>query len=374
MSNEQTKIFRSPSKYIQGTDILKDLPDYISDLGKKLLLLVDPGIADILSPQLDALKAREDYSTEVVIFSGECTMPEIDRVGAVCKEKGIDVIAGVGGGKVIDTAKAVSHFNDLAIITVPTIAASDAPCSALSIIYHDDGSLDQLLWLKANPDLVLVDLQVVANAPARFLAAGIGDAMATYFEMKECYAKDADNFTGGRITLAAKAIAEQCYKTIIEKGYNAYLANKNHVITRDFEDVVEANIILSGIGFESGGICAAHPINNGVNELPQTHKHMHGEKVAFSLIGQFVLAQEPKETVDAVLELFYKVGLPITLEDLDIVDIKKEELDLIATIANGDPCTHNLPLRVDEGRIIGAVITADAMGREFKEKMSKCNC
>ena len=368
---KQTKIFRSPSRYIQGTNIIPELPDYLAGMGSKLLLLADPGVVDILKPQFDALAARDDYSTEVVVFAGECTMPEIERVGAICKEHGIDAIAGVGGGKTIDTAKAVAHFNDLTLVIVPTIAASDAPCSALSIIYHDDGSLDQLLWLKANPDLVFVDVAVIAGAPAKFLAVGIGDATATYFEMKECYQKDADNFTGGRVTLAAKAIAEECYKTIIKKGYKAYIANKNHVITRDLEDVIEANILLSGVGFESGGICAAHPINNGVNELPQTHKHMHGEKVAFCLIAQLVLAQEPDETINEVLDLFYKVGLPITLEDLDIIDIKKEELDLIAMIACGDPCTHNLPCRVDEDRIIGAVITADELGRQFKAAQAK---
>jgi len=368
MQNEvqRTKIFRSPSRYIQGTHIITELPEYISELGSKLLLVVDPGVMGILEKELNALTSREDFSTEVVAFQGECTMQEIQRIGEICKEKGVDAIAALGGGKAIDTVKAVSHFLNLTLIIVPTIASSDAPCSALSIIYKDDGGLDQLLWLKANPDLVFVDVAVIAGAPARFLATGIGDAMATYFEMKECYARDADNFTGGRITLAAKAIAEQCYATIIEKGYKAYLSVKNHCITRDLEDVVEANILLSGVGFESGGICAAHPINNGLDELPQTHKCMHGDKVAFALICQLLLAQEPQEVIDQVMDLFAKVGLPITLEELGLKDITAEELDLVAAIAVSDPCTHNLPLRVDEDRIIGSVLLADEMGRLYK--------
>lgn len=360
------KVYLSPSRYVQGKDILKNIPDYVSALGNKLLILSSRGNHKRLSGVFEQITTRQDFSTIIIDFGGECTMNEIERINQICRDKEIDVIAGIGGGKVIDTAKAISHYMNLGLVISPTTASSDAPCSALSIIYKDDGGLDQLLWLKKNPDIVLVDVQVIANAPAHLLAAGMGDAMATYFEMKECYTKDADNFCGGRITLAAKAIAAECYETLMKEGYQAFIAASKHCVTPALEHVIEANTLLSGIGFESGGICAAHPINNGIAELPQTHKYMHGEKVAFALICHLILAGENKEIIDEIMEFFSKIGLPITLKELGIENITDDELKLIGEIASGDPCVSNLPTRVDSETIEAAVMTADAMGIMFK--------
>ena len=367
----QEKIFLSPSRYIQGTDILKDIPDYVSRLGTKLLLLTSQGNHRRLQETYHLISEREDFSTLIIDFDGECTMAEIERLNQICRENDIEVIAGIGGGKVIDTAKAVSHFMNLGLVIVPTTASSDAPCSALSIIYKEDGGLDQLLWLNANPDIVFVDVQIIANAPAHLLAVGMGDAMATYFEMKECYQKDADNFCGGRITLAAKAIAKECYRTLKEEGYEAYLSAQEHCVTPALEHVIEANTLLSGIGFESGGICAAHPINNGIAELPETHAYMHGEKVAFSLICQLILAGETRETIHEIMAFFSGIGLPITLKELGIETLTTQQLELIGTIAAGDPCISNLPLRADAKAIEDAVILADRMGRDFNKTISK---
>ena len=215
-----------------------------------------------------------------------------------------------------------------------------------------------------------MDVQIIANAPAHLLAVGMGDAMATYFEMKECYQKDADNFCGGRITLAAKAIAKECYRTLKEEGYEAYLSAQEHCVTPALEHVIEANTLLSGIGFESGGICA-HPINNGIAELPETHAYMHGEKVAFSLICQLILAGETRETIHEIMAFFSGIGLPITLKELGIETLTTQQLELIGTIAAGDPCISNLPLRADAKAIEDAVILADRMGRAFNKTISK---
>ena len=367
----KNKIYLSPSRYIQGTGILQNLAEYMKRLGDRILILTSAGNRERFSRVLSELASEKDCTIMTETFSGECTMEEIRRICGECEEKEIQVIAGFGEGKAIDTAKAVSHFMNLRLAVIPTTASSDAPCSALSIIYKSDGSLDQLLWLRANPDLVLVDTEVIARAPAHLLAVGIGDALATWFEMKECLKRDADNFCGGRITLAAKAIARQCYETILEDGYQAYLSVQQNAVTRALENVIEANTLLSGIGFESGGICAAHPINNGLAELQETRGRMHGEKVAFALICQLVLAGESSRTLRDVLALFVKLELPVTLEGLGIQNITEEQLNLIARIAAEDPCTRNLPLRVDTEAIAGAILLADALGKQYKMNAGK---
>ena len=172
---------------------------------------------------------------------------------------------------------------------MPTIASTDAPCSALSVIYSDQGVFERYLFLPANPNMVLVDTAVVSAAPVRLLVAGMGDALATYFEARACEASGATNCVGGRTTLAAMGLARLCYDTLMENGVKAKLAVEQKVCTKAVEHVIEANTYLSGLGFESGGLAGAHAIHNGLTAIPETHKMYHGEKVAFGTLVQLVL-------------------------------------------------------------------------------------
>lgn len=364
--NTKERAFRAPGLYIQGRDLLKNLHLYSEELGSRCLVILSKGGMVRLKAELDENERKTDSAVfHRVVFSGECCMSEIARLAEESRRLNCDVVVGIGGGKVLDTAKAVAHFADLPVIIAPTNAASDAPCSALSVIYHLDGSLDQLLVLRRNPDLVMVDSAIIAKAPAVLFSAGLGDALATYYEMHECWITDSDNFFGKRITLAAKAIATQCYEILMEDGRKAYQAVKHGLCTQAVENVIEANILLSGIGFESGGVCAAHPINNGLAELPATHTFQHGSKVAFALIVQLVLSNVATEELQKVLAFLHDVDLPVTLAELGISEITEAELDLIASIANHDAAIHRLTRCVDEVAIKHAILTADVLGKAF---------
>lgn len=123
---------------------------------------------------------------------------------------------------------------------------------------------------------------------------------------------------GGKCTQAALALAELCYNTLIEEGEKAMLAAEQHVVTPALERVIEANTYLSGVGFESGGLAAAHAIHNGLTAIPDAHHYYHGEKVAFGTLTQLVLENAPVEEIETVAALCHSVGLPITLAQLDI--------------------------------------------------------
>jgi glycerol dehydrogenase len=122
---------------------------------------------------------------------------------------------------VLDTARAVAADLALPVVNCPTIASSDAPCSALSVVYTDEGVVEQYRIYRRNPDLVLVDTEVIAKSPARFLAAGMGDALATWFEAKACARGGVKNMRGGASTISALALAELCYQTLIADGSGA---------------------------------------------------------------------------------------------------------------------------------------------------------
>ncbi len=360
------KVIIAPGKYVQGAGEMNNLGTYVAKLGKKALCLISPSGLKRSQATIDASFAATDATVVYDAFNGECSKNEINRLVEIVKANGIDVIVGVGGGKTLDTSKAVAYYNNLPVAIVPTIASTDAPCSALSVVYTDEGVFEEYLWLPANPNLVLVDTDVVVKAPARLLVSGMGDALATYFEARACEASGASSCAGGLPTVAAMALAETCYNTLIEEGELAKMACEAKVCTKAVENVVEANTLLSGIGFESGGLAGAHAIHNGFTVLPQCHHMYHGEKVAFGTIAQLVLENSPEEELYEVIDFCVRVGLPVTLEQLGITEVKPEEIMAVAeaTTVEGETI-HNMPFKVTAKDVYAAIMAADVIGKSF---------
>ena len=361
------QILIAPGKYVQGPNELSNIESYVSTLGKKALCLItDSGIKrhkDILDYSFSTSDTSIIYET----FNRECSMTEINRLVDLCKKENIDVIVGVGGGKIFDTVKAVAYYLDIHVVIVPTIASTDAPCSALSVIYTDDGVFDKYLFLKQNPNVVLIDTDIVAKAPTRLLVAGMGDALATYFEARACQLSNAGNFAEGTSPMAAQALAKLCYETLITEGYKAKLAADSDCSTKALEKIIEANTLLSGIGFESGGIAAAHAIHNGLTVLPECHHMYHGEKVAFGTIVQLVLENASEEELSEVINFCIKVDLPITLEDLGVKEITKEKIMAVAEASvSPDETIHNMPFKVTAEDVYSAILVANSLGKDYK--------
>src|SRR4029078_1527255 len=208
--------------------------------------------------------------------------------------------------------------------------------SALSVIYTEEGVVQEYRIYRRNPDLVLVDTHVIAQSPARLLVAGMGDALATWFEAKTCVDGGVKNLRGGLSTQTALCLAKLCSRTLLADGADALRSVQTQVVTPALERLVEANTLLSGIGFESSGLSAAHAIHNGLTTAKATHAYLHGEKVAFGLLAQLVLEGQPRSVVDRVLSFATEVGLPITLADIGLMDLPKEQLKKIATRATAE--------------------------------------
>lgn len=359
-------IIGSPTRYIQGKGELKNLAAHVSNIGKNLFILTSASGKSRVEGCIN--ESLEGHDTTVVYetFNGECSKNEINRIIEVCKTTNADTIVGIGGGKIHDTAKAVAYYMGKPVVIVPTIASTDAPCSALSVIYTDEGVFEEYLFLPASPNIVLVDTDVVSNAPARLLVSGMGDALATYFEARACKRSDAGNCVGGKITLTAMALAKLCYETLLTDGKKAALAVNEKVCTKAVENIIEANTYLSGIGFESGGLAGAHAIHNGLTAIEATHSLYHGEKVAFGTLVQLVLENADNKEINEVISFCKSVGLPTTLADLGITEVKKEEIMEVAKIACAPSDTlGNMPFAVCAEDVYAAIMGADALGRSF---------
>ena len=202
------RIIQSPGKYIQGADVLTRLGDYLKPLANRWLVVGDKFVLGFAEEILRQSFKKAELHAEIAPFGGECSQNEIDRLKKLADSADCLAVLGIGGGKTLDTAKALAHFMDVPVAIAPTIASTDAPCSALSVIYTDSGEFDRYLMLPHNPNMVIVDTKVVAGAPARLLAAGIGDALATWFEARACSRSGATTMAGGKCTQAALALAE----------------------------------------------------------------------------------------------------------------------------------------------------------------------
>ncbi|PYG85792.1 glycerol dehydrogenase [Ruminiclostridium sufflavum DSM 19573] len=371
------KAFISPCKYVQGEDELLNLGYFVSSFGKSALLIAHKDDISRIKEKLDITKEKFGIDFVESDFGGECSRREVGRLKELAKEKSCACTIGLGGGKAIDTAKCVAEGE--ALIIVPTIAATDAPTSHSAVLYTEEGKFDDYAYFKQSPSVVLVDTSVIAKAPVRFLVSGMGDALSTYFEARAT-ASSFSNVNAGlpcgyrekackeaKGTNTAMALAALCYQTLMKDGLKAKLSCENRCVTQALENIVEANILLSGLGFESGGLAAAHAIHDGLTILEGTHRYYHGEKVAFGTLAQLVLENAPENEIEEVLTFCSKVGLPVCLADIGVSQISDEELMLVAEKACiPEESIHSMPFFVSAEAVAAAIKTADRIGSDFK--------
>lgn len=368
------KVFCAPARYTQGPDATAQLGSEIRNLGLDgpALILAGRSAIRLLSDAWAKTFGDAGIKHEVFPFTGECTAAEIRRGSQAARDVHAQVIIGAGGGKVLDTARAVAADLSLPVVNCPTIASSDAPCSALSVIYTEAGEWEEYRIYRRNPDLVLVDTSVIAKSPVRPLVAGMGDALATFFEAKVCVEGGAKNMRGGASTRSALALAELCYRTLLADGTAAVGALQRREPDEALERLVEANTLLSGLGFESSGLAAAHAIHNGLTTAPGTHAYMHGEKVAFGLLAQLMLEGQPESVVKEVLAFSSSVGLPTTFADVGIGNPGRELLETIASRAAAPGETiHNEPMAVTPKLVVEAMRAADFAGVSFRAGLGR---
>lgn len=376
------KAFICPAKYVQGEDELLNLGYFVRTFGDTALLIAHPD--DVARVKDKLAETSEKFGVTFVEsgFQGECSRQEVSRLQKTAREYNCNCTIGLGGGKAIDTAKCVAEGE--ALIIVPTIAATDAPTSHSAVLYTPEGAFDDYAYFKQSPSVVMIDTTIIAKAPVRFLISGMGDALSTFFEARATAASYAKVNAGlpcgvrervcqeARGTNTALALAQLCYQTLLKDGLKAKKACDCNVVTPALENIIEANILLSGLGFESAGLGGAHAIHDGLTLLEGTHRYFHGEKVAFGTICQLVLENAPAEELEEVLQFCIELGLPVCLEEIGVTEFTDEELLLVAEKACiPEESIHAMPFPVTAETVAAAIMTADAIGSEYKNKVNK---
>ena len=352
-----------PRCYLQGKDILSNFGG-ISELEKKkvFILATRTAVKKIIPENLTSWKTICDLTYET--FGGKCTWDEINRVRKIAEAGDYDFIVGMGGGKALDTARVVAKQLGVKFISAPTIAATDAPTASACVVYNNDGAIVDY-FTTSNPDYVLVDTRIIAEAPVRFLVSGMGDALATWFEVETCDRSCFKNICGGFNLRAIMSIAKLCYQTLLEYGQTARISCENKVVSPALEYIVEANILLSGLGFESGGLSTAHGIHDCLCNLKGTHDYYHGEKVAFGTLAGLFLEGRVQPVIREVYAFCGSIGLPTTLARIGLDQVTDQELNaaICPVFENKTSYLHNVRFELTPERIIDAIRMADAFGR-----------
>ncbi|MDR1292577.1 MAG: glycerol dehydrogenase [Clostridiales Family XIII bacterium] len=348
----------APAKYYQGPDILRELYTYIEHIGEKFAVLTDNIVLEIVGDRIREGFEGTGATYDVVLFAGESTREEADRIVELTTRGHHDGIIGIGGGKVTDTAKLVADISGLPVVIIPTAAATDAACSAMSVVYDENGTFVVSKKMKKNPDVVLVDTAVIMGAPLRTFIAGVGDAFACYYEAKACRKSGAMNYNGGVGTQAAFAIAELCNKVLRENAVCAKAAVEKKQWSEALDKTIEANIYLGGVGFENNGCAIAHGVYNGMTAVIKPFHAMHGEAVAVGTLIQLAAEKVSTEEWNDVTDFYKQMGLPVCFEDLGVKNLDDELIMKIADAAcTVSPNVHKMPFDVTPALLFDAIRT-----------------
>ena len=359
-----------PGRYIQGPGALAEVGGLCTDLGLgRPVVLADATVAARVWPTMAAGLAEAGLPVDLLDFPGECTEPEIERLAETIRPRAADVVVALGGGKTIDTAKGIARQLDLPIVICPTVASSDAPTSRLIVLYDASHRVVGVKFIRRNPDAVIVDTEVIVKAPPRFFAAGIGDALSKRFEARQCVAAGGLNSFGTPALNTALLLTDAVYETLKRFGPAAYAAVRQGQLTADVERVVEATVLVSGVGFESGGLSLAHALIRGLTAIPRMSAMLHGELVAFGTLVQLAVEAQPEAVIDDLLDLIQAVDLPMTLSDLGQTDpLSREELDLIAAATLATNYSRHMMPPLTAERLWRGIAEADRLGRARRKR------
>lgn len=349
----------SPAQIMRGKGAVSQAGANIAQLGKRPLIIGGDYTLTLIQSHLEPILQTYNLSATTASYCPDSCDRSHEHLQNIVADHKADFIIGVGGGKALDMAKLVASHLNLAIVTIPTSAATCAAWTALSNIYSEQGAFQYDVPLPYAPNLLILDYDLIASAPKRTLIAGIGDALAKWYE-----ASVSSGDSTASLTIAAVQQARVLRDILLQKSTTA-LENPGGEV---WQEVVDATVLLPGvIGGLGGANCrtvAAHAIHNGLTHLRETHDILHGEKVAYGILVQLRLEEMVQDNQLAVsarqqlLEFYAQIGLPKSLEDLGLENVTLAQLRQVAEIACAPHSDiHRLPFRVRPMELVAAMVS-----------------
>lgn len=365
-------VFRTTPRYVQAPGLIERAADYLAPLKiKHCAILCTPRSQKGEGARLLAALDKAGIDARVTTFGGECSFQEIEaRTAELREQEPFDALIALGGGKTLDAGKCIAERLEVPVVIMPTLASNDAPCSALSVIYTPEGATETYEVFAQNPALVMVDTEIVAKAPVRFLVAGMGDAMSTWYEARACHTNPAGMTPyGDRPTLAGVALSETCANILYAHGVDALQAVTAGQLNEAVEHVVEANTLLSGAGFECTGVAGAHALAQALTLLPEVdHNYLHGEMVAIGTLTQLMLEKDLAEA-ERCARLFAQVGLPVNFAQLGMSLVDEAAVNTVIEATLAFPFIGNMPFEVNATNLRQAFADVERLGNQLLAEM-----
>jgi glycerol dehydrogenase len=351
----------APAKVIRGSQILTIALESVASLGSRPLIVAGNSTLSLVKQTLQPILVEKQLHFTKSSYAPDCSEASLKALKAVAKEHKADVIIGVGGGKALDTAKLLAHQLQLPVVTIPTSAATCAAWTALSNVYSDEGAFLYDVALSRCPDLLILDYNLIETAPQRTLVAGIGDAIAKWYEA---------SISSGHLEQTLIIAAVQQARVLRDILFQKSIAALQQPGSEAWREVVDATVLLAGvIGGIGGAQCrtvAAHAVHNGLTQI-SGGSSIHGEKVAYGILVQLRLEEMILGNQLAVaarqqlLKFYAEIGLPKNLGDLGFGNITLSELQRAAEVAlaaNSD--IHRLPFKVAIEQLMAAMVSTTA--------------
>ncbi len=347
----------APAQVVRGNLALESVD--FARMGNRPLVVGGSSTLAVVQSRLEPAIASQQLSAAWASYSPDCSEDSLAMLRSQIEQHQADFIIGVGGGKALDTAKLLAHQCHLPIVTIPTSGATCAAWTALSNVYSPEGAFLYDVPLDRCPDLLVLDYSLIQTASQRTLVAGIGDALAKWYE-----ASVSSGTSEQTLIIAAVQQARILRDILFQKSTDALKEPGGEA----WREVVDATVLLAGvIGGLGGAQCrtvAAHAVHNGLTHIRAAHDALHGEKVAYGILVQLRLEEMVQGNQLAatarqqLLKFYSEIGLPQTLDDLGLGNITLKELRQAAEIAcapNSD--IHRLPFKVVPEQLMAAMVS-----------------
>lgn len=358
------RAFGGPRLYLQGPGALAELGPVVAGIATRAALVGDADVLERYGSVVEQRLRAAGVGVGSAALRGEVSDAAIGALDAALPAAGC--VIGLGGGRSIDAAKAVALKRDLPVVTVPTAASNDSPTSRIFVMYREDGALDRVEKLPRNPEAVIVDTELLLRAPAALLRAGIGDGLTKRFEAEGCAAVDGMTPQGTAPLRTPSAIAALGFATLLEHAPQAMADAAAGRLSPAFEAVVEAVILMSGLGFENGGLSLAHSLTRGFTREPAVHRIPHGEQVAFGLLVQLRLTPGEDPMLRRLIPFCAGIGLPVRLAGVGLERDDVAALDRIAAATMTAPHITHLPgPPLTAPAIRAAMLAVDSLATEW---------
>lgn len=270
------------------------------------------------------------------------------------------MIFGMGGGKALDTAKGTAEKAGLPVFTFPTIAATCAATTALSVVYREDGNFDSFYFYDKPARHSFIDTEVIAEAPERYLRAGIGDTLGKYFECH--FAARGDRLLHS--SALGREISNMCYLPLREYAEEALKECRENQAGEALEQAVLANIVSTGLVsllvLDEYNCAIAHSVYYGLVLLPGfEEENLHGDVVAYGVLVQLMVDGE-KDKAGEMKDFLQKLGIRTTLAEMG-APTGREALSAVLKETVTGPDMKHIPYEVTEDMIYEAMCRVEAL-------------